>query len=455
MPLGEKLRSAMESLRHARVLDRDAVREAVRDIQRALISADVEVSLVLELSKRIEQEALKEKLPGGLNRREHVLKVAFEELVKLLGGEGKPPPEKPERILLVGLFGSGKTTTVAKLAKYYVKRGLKVAVIAADTFRPAAFEQLQQLAEKAKIAFYGEKGEKNAAVVIERALKKLKGYDLLIADSAGRNAFDEGLVKEIKEIHAAFKPDNSWLVLGADMGQLAKKQAVAFHEAVGVNGVIITRTDGSAKGGGALAACNETNSAVYFIGTGEKLDDLEQFNAERYLSRIMGYGDLQALLEKARDLKEEISPEELFRGEFNLDTFYKQLEATRKMGPLSKVAEMMGLKMQLPREMLELTEEKLGNFRVIMDSMTKEEKMRPEKLNKSRIVRIARGSGRSEAEVRELLKQFKQMQRLFKKFKKIGEGKLEKMAAEGKGLDLGNLMRSFGFVKKKKKKHFR
>jgi len=455
--LGEKLRNAMESLRKATAFEKGTVKEVVKEIQRALISADVEVAVVLELSKRIEKEALKEKLPKGLTRREHVLKVAYEELVKLLGGKGKEAPEKPKRILLVGLYGMGKTTTTAKLAKYYMKRGLGVGMICADSYRPAAYEQLLQLSEKAKIPFYGNPKEKNAAKIAEKGLKELKKADLVIVDSAGRDAFNQELVKEIKAIDKVLKADEKWLVLGADVGQLAKKQATAFHKAVGVNGVIITRMDGSAKGGGALAACAETDSSVYFIGTGEKLDDLELFDADRFLSRIMGYGDLQALLEKAKELGEEqeLSPEELLKGEFNLDVFYKQLEASRKMGPLNKVAEMMGLKMQLPKEVLEMTEEKLDGFKVIMDSMTREEKENPGVLNKSRILRIAKGSGKSEANVRELIKQFKQMQRVFKKFRKLDEKKLEKMAAKGKGLDLAGMMKGFGFGKKKKKKHFK
>ncbi|MBN2067154.1 MAG: signal recognition particle protein [Candidatus Diapherotrites archaeon] len=450
MGLGEKLRGAMDSLRKAAVFDKTTIKEAVKEIQRALIAADVEVKLVLELSKRIEKEAAREKLPAGLSRREHVVKVTYDALVELIGGTGKKLPEKPKKILLVGLFGAGKTTTVAKLAKYYMKRGMKVGVIAADTYRPAAFEQLEQLTGKGRIAFFGIKKEKRAAKVIEKALKEMKGFDLLIADSAGRNAFDKDLVKEIKEINSAFKPEEKWLVLGADIGQLAKKQATAFHDAVGVNGVIITRIDGSAKGGGALSACHVAKCPVYFLGTGEKLDDLQEFDAERYLGRIMGYGDLQALLEKAKEVteEEELSPEELLKGEFNLDTFYKQLKATRKMGPLTKVAEMLGMKMQMPKEMLEMTEEKLDGFKVMMDSMTKEEKLSPDTMNRSRIQRIAKGSGTSENQVRELLKAYKQMSNVFKKFRKLDEKALQKKG----GLDMQKLAQMFG---KKKKKKFR
>lgn len=452
MALGEKLRSAMDFLRKATVFDKDAIKEALKELQRALISADVEVNLVLELTKKIEEEALKEKLPTGLTRREHVIKVTYESLVDLLGGTEAKAPEKPKKILLVGLFGSGKTTSAAKLAKFYLKRGQKAGIIAADTFRPAAIEQLQQLCEKIKVPCFAIKGEKNPAKVIEKALREMKGFDLIIADSAGRNAFDKELVKEIKEINNAFKPEQKWLVLGADVGQLAKKQAIAFHDAIGVNGVIITRIDGSAKGGGALSACAIAECPVFFIGTGEKLDDLQEFDAQRYLSRIMGYGDLQELLEKAKEAlveDEELSPEEIMQGEFNLDIFYKQLKATKKMGSLGKVAEMLGLQMQVPKEMLEMTEEKLDGFKVIMDSMTKQEKINPAILNKSRIQRIAKGSGKTEADVRELIKSYRQMANVFKKFRKIDEKMLQK---KGGGFDMQKLAGMFG---KKKKKKFR
>jgi len=328
------------------------------------------------------------------------------------------------------------TTSTGKLAKYYLKRGKKVGIIAADTFRPAAFEQLKQLSEKIKVPFYGNPKEKKAEKVVKEGLKELKGMDLIIVDSAGRDGFNKELVKEIKAVNDVFKPEEKWLVIGADIGQVAKKQAEEFHKAVGVNGVIITRVDGSAKGGGALAACAVSKAPVYFLGTGEKLDDLEKFDAQRYLSRIMGYGDLQALLEKAAEAAKEgeieLSPEALLKGELNFKTFYEQLKAARKMGPLSKVAEMMGLKMQLPQEMLEMTEEKLDCFRIIIDSMTEEERLDPELLNKSRIQRIAKGSGKSEQAVRELIKQFKTMKKMFKKFKKLGSGKdLEKLQKKG------------------------
>ncbi len=446
MGFGENLRKAMEKLRNSTSLDKETVKEVVKELQRALISADVEISLVLKLSREIEEEAFKD-LPGGINRKEHIIKTAYDKLAGLLGGSAKAP-EKPEKILLVGLFGFGKTTTAGKLAKWYAKRGLKTAVIAADTYRPAAVEQLRQVAEKAKVGFYGNTKEKNAAKVVKEGLEKLKGYDLLICDSAGRSALDAELSKELKQIDSAFGSKEKWLILGADVGQVAKKQANAFHEIVGVNGVIITRMDGSAKGGGALAACSSTNSKVYFIGVGEKLDDLQEFDPTRFLSRIMGYGDLESLLEKAREVQEEegLDAEELLSEEFTLDTFYKQMKAARKMGPLDKVMDMMGMKQQMPKEMLEVGEQKLDKFGHIMDSMTQKEKRDPEIMNKSRIARIAKGSGTKQEEVRELLKNFKRMKKMFSQFRNMDEKQLQ----EGKGFRMDKLQEMFA-----KKKKFR
>jgi len=448
MGFGEKLRGALDKIQLASVVDKKTVKEALKEMQRALISADVEVKLVLELTKKIEEKAFKE-LPKGLNRREHLVKLMYDSLVGLIEGKEQKRKE-PEKILLVGLYGMGKTTTAIKLAKYYGKRGRKVGLIAADTFRPAAYEQLKQMADREKIPVYGNPKEKTPFKVVEKGMKELKGTDLVIVDSAGRSGLDKELAEEIKKVEKVLKADQRWLVIGADIGQVAKKQALAFNEAVNVNGVIITRIDGAAKGGGALAGCAVTNAPVHFIGTGEKAGDLEEFNADRYLGRIMGYGDLAGLLEKAKEAGEEdeISPEEILKGEFNLKIFYQQLKAARKIGPMNKIAEMIGLKMQLPEEVLEQSEEKLDSFKVIMDSMTEQELKEPEVLNKSRIERIAKGSGTKEEDVRELIKQYKQMKKMFKKFKKIGsEKQLKKMQKKG-GIDLAGLMG--GKVKKKK-----
>jgi signal recognition particle subunit SRP54 len=303
LKLGENLRTAIERLRTS-TFDKNTIKETVKEIQRALISSDVEISHVLELSKKIEQLAFEETTPG-VNKKEHTIKQTYELLAELLGGEPSPPV-KPKKILLVGLNGNGKTTTAGKLANYYKKRGIKTGLLCADTFRPAALEQLKQISEKLEVPFYGELEQKDASTVTRNGIKELEkeNCELIIVDSAGRSGLDEELKKEIIAVQKEIKAEHTWLVMGADVGQIAKKQAIAFQNSVGINGVIITRIDGSAKGGGALSACAATETPIYFIGTGEKTNDLEQYNATRFLSRIMGYGDLEGLLEKIKEIQD-------------------------------------------------------------------------------------------------------------------------------------------------------
>lgn len=429
MGFGENLRKAFDAFSTLKVVDKESVKTLTKELQRALISADVDIETVLSLSKQLEQAALAETIPKGLTRKEHLISLTYDALVDVLGGKNSAAPDKPTSILLVGLFGSGKTTTCAKLAHYYGKRGLRVGIIAADTFRPAAIDQLEQLAKQLPgVQFYSNRNEKEASRVVREGIVDLlsKGVHTIIVDSAGRSALDPELVDEVKRIHTVLKPEHVWLVLGADVGQQAKKQAAAFHDAIGVNGVILTRMDGSAKGGGALSACRATRSPVYFIGMGEKINDLEAFHADRFLSRVMGYGDLKGLLEKMEDLKVDTGEmSNPLEGPFTLQTFYTQLESTRKMGSLSKIAEMLGFGMNIPKQELEVGEEKLDKYKSMMDSMTKYEKRDPEAITSSRIERIAKGSGTSESDVRDLLKHYRQLKKMMGQFKHMDEEKLK------------------------------
>jgi len=439
--LGESLRKAIEKIGAAKLLDDSTLEDALREIQRALIAADVDVNLVFNLTNEI-RALSKKSPPEGLSRKEFIIKNTYELLARLLGG-APTPPERPKAILLLGLFGQGKTTTAAKIARFYKKRGLNVALICADVHRPASYEQLKQLSEKVGVEFFGLQDERDPVKIVSNGIALFRKKDLIIVDSAGRSALDSALIEEIKQVKKVLNPDQTWLVLSADIGQLAKTQAKAFHDAVGVNGIVISKADSSAKAGSALAACAETHAPVYFIGTGEKIDDLERFDAQRYLAKIMGYPDLQGLLEKASEVKIE-SPEDMLEGKFNLNVFYKQLETTMRFGPLDKIAEMMGLKAAIPKEELEITAEKLKRFKIIMDSMTKYERNHPDKIDSSRIKRIAKGSGSAEASVRELLRNYKKMERMF--------GKLQRFAKKGsiEDIDMEKLMKKFSVKKKKK-----
>ena len=407
------LRESLRKVIRAIHVDESLLEEVIRDIQRELIKGDVDVKLVFELSERIRKRVKEER---ALSKRELLIRAIYEELVSLLGeGRKIEIKEKPTKILLVGLFGSGKTTTCAKLAHYYKKRGYKVLMLALDKFRPAAEEQLRQLGEKIKVKVSGE-----------IKIKDLEKYDVVIADSAGRDALDKDLVKEIKGIKAKLKPQEILLVLSADIGQNAGIQAEKFHEALGITGVIVTKMDGTAKGGGALTACAKTGSHVVFLGTGEKMEDLEVFEPKRFVSRLLGMGDLESILEKAREVVDEKKAEKVAKkmlsGEMNLLDLYEQLENLSKMGPLNKLVELIpGLSLaKIPK----VEENKIKRFKHIMDSMTREELEHPETLNSSRIKRIAKGSGTSESEVRELIKQYNLMKRMMKGF---GRRKMEKL----------------------------
>jgi signal recognition particle subunit SRP54 len=417
----EALKDVAKKLMGTTTVDRKFVEEMVRDIQRALIKADVNVRQVKEISDGIKKRALSEDILPLLDAKEHILRIVYEELLKNVG-EGLDIPLKKAKIMLVGLQGSGKTTTAAKMAKYFKDRGLKAAVIAADTWRPAAYEQLKQLAESYGIAFYGEKGKKDAVRIVKNALKELKDYDMIIIDTAGRHALEKELIDEMIEISKTVDPDYKLLVLDAAIGQLASRQAKAFHEAIGIDGIVITKFDGTAKGGGALSAAREIGIPIAFIGTGEKVEDFERFDPAGFVSRLLGMGDIKALMEKIERVasEEDLDPEAFLKGTFTLKDIYKQIEAMNKMGPVRKIFEMLplGMGLRIDDDVMDMTQEKMKRFKVIMDSMTEEELLNPRIIDSSRIRRIAIGSGTSQQEVKELLKYYKTMRDLMRKMKK-------------------------------------
>lgn len=409
------LQNAINGLKKAVVVDRKTIKEFTREIQKTLISSDVNVKLVLELSKHIEDRALLEKPPGMLSRQENVVKITYDELVRLLGTGGGLEVKEDSKIILVGVQGSGKTTTAAKLARFYKKKGLNPKLICADTFRPAAYDQLKQLSEEIHVPFYGENNQKDSLNIIENGLKEFKNQGLIIIDSEGRHKLNKELMDEINRIYTAVSPDNILLVLDGTIGQSAGEQAKAFNESCKINGVIISKLDGSAKGGGALSACAETNSPVYFIGVGEHIGDLEEFEPKRFVSKLLGFGDIEGLLEKAKevDLDEE-SAKRIISGKFTMNDVYQQIKQMQGMGSMSKLMEMLPFGAKIPKELVDMQEEKVKCFRFIIDSMTKEEREDPELLKHERIERIAKGSGSKPEDVRELLNYFKRMKKLMK-----------------------------------------
>ncbi len=423
--LSTSLKDALKKLAGKSVIDRTAVDELVKDLQRALISSDVNVKLVMELSKAIRTRSLDEELPKGTNVREHVLRIVYQELVRLVWTTADIKLE-PQIILMAGLQGSGKTTTTAKLARYFQKKGMKTGVICADTFRPGAYEQLATLCAKINVPCFGNPQEKDAVKITREGLKSLKDLELVIVDTQGRHALEADLIQEIVELNILTKATHRWLVIDAALGQQASEQAKRFHEAINIDGVIITKMDGTAKGGGALSAVAETKSGIVFIGSGETIDDLERFDPDGFISRLLGMGDMKALLEKAQEAisKDDVDVNAMMKGKFTLRDMYKQLEALNKMGPLKQIMGMLPMgNMELPEGVYDVTTTKMVRYRIIMDSMTPFELDDPSLINSSRMQRIARGAGATPDEVRELLKYFKMMQRTLKGLRGAGGGK--------------------------------
>ena len=399
-----------------------AVNDFIKELQIILIKSDVNVKLVKQLTDRIKERLSNEKPPTAIERREWFISVVYDELSKLFGVDKNPdvmPKKLPYVIMLVGVQGSGKTTTAGKLALFYKKKGYKVGLVADDVYRPAAYEQLVQIGQQIGVPVYGEPGNKDAISIAKNGVEKFlrEKYDIVIIDTAGRHGYGEEtkLLEEMKNVYNAVNPDEVILVIDASIGQKAYDLASRFHQASPIGSIIITKMDGTAKGGGALSAVAATGATIKFIGTGEKIDELEVFNPRRFVSRILGMGDIETIIEKIKSLEEyeelEKKMEDVITGKakLTLRDIYKQLNAMKKMGPLSKILQMIpgfGTLPQIPEEQLKLGEEKIKKFMVIMNSMTYKELDNPSIIDKSRIRRIAKGSGTTPEEVKELLKQY-------------------------------------------------
>ena len=453
--LGSSLRGTLDRLQGKTRLDEADIEEVVREIQRSLIQADVEIDLVMELSESIEQRALEEEPPGGTTARDFVLRIVYEEMVDLVG-ESTDLPLESQTILLAGLQGSGKTTTAAKMAWWFSKKGLRPAVIQTDTFRPGAYDQAKEMAERAEVTFYGDPDAEDPVEIAREGLAATEEADVHIVDTAGRHALEEGLIDEIREIDAVVEPDRSLLVMDAALGQGAKDQARRFEEAIGIDGVAITKLDGTAKGGGALTAVNETGSSIAFLGTGETVQDVERFEPNGFISRLLGMGDLKQLAERVERAmadtdtdEDDWDPEQILEGQFTLKDMRHQMDAMNKMGPLDQVLDMIpglggGIKDQLPDDAMDVTQDRMRSFDVVMNSMTEDELESPRSVGASQVRRIARGSGQPEERVQELLEQHRMMERTLKQFQGMGDADMQRMMKRMEGGDGGGGMGGMG-----------
>jgi len=414
---GSSLKKLFSKVTGFSIVDREKAEAILLELQRVLIQADVDVVLVAELTSRIKEKVFRHEAPKGFTLKEWFIKNLYDELVWFLGEHKAVMELKKQRILLIGLFGSGKTTHAAKIAKWFQTRGVRVGVVGCDTHRPAAKDQLRQLAERINVPVYtdGRKPEE----IAENALKNSK-EDVLIFDSAGRDALDSGLAAELKGLAKKIRPDETLLVIPAELGQAAEKQATEFSRLVGITGIVVTKLDGTAKGGAALAACRAAGASVRFIGTGEKTGDMELYDPNRFIGRLIGYGDLEGLIEKAKEANvDEDAAKRMLEGKFTMNEFFEQLKSMQSMGPLNKVMDMIpgisgGLMKKLPVGFMDIQEGKMKKWKFAIQSMTKDERDDPETISPSRIKRIARGSGVSENEVRELLRSYKQIKKVLK-----------------------------------------
>jgi signal recognition particle subunit SRP54 len=422
--LTEVFSKLIEKIRGVDYIDDATLQELSREIQRTLLKADVPLDLVKTFTENAVRRIREEKPPAGIPPREYLIYILYDELVKLLGGEQPAefkPTKKPHVILLLGVEGSGKTTTAAKLAKYLIKRGYKVGLVETDTIRPAAFDQLRQLAEKIGVPFYGERDGRDAVEIAKRGVQNFKNLDVVIVDTAGRHRNEEALLQEVKAIHDAVKPDEVMLVIDATVGKLAAAQAEAFMKYLPIHSVVITKMDSTARGGGALAAVAKTGARVKLIGVGEDVDELELFNPKKFVARVLGMGDLDALVEKIKAVfEEEEVLQEIESGKLDLLTFKKQIDGLLKLGPLSKVFQLLpgGMAAKISEEQIELSQKNLKKWKAILSSMTTEELKNPEILNASRIRRIALGAGVSPKDVKEMLTVYENLKKMSKTLKR-------------------------------------
>ena len=445
------LRGAIKKIVRASDINEELIDSLCKDIQRALLQSDVNVKLVLEITKRIKERSMNEEPVKGLTRKDHIITILYGELARLLGYAGQTiksidksqqthdrilqfEPEKQSIILMLGIQGSGKTTVTAKVARWLSKQGYSVGVIGADTWRPGALTQLKMNCSRINTEVYGEEANADALDIVRKGLAyfRTQNIDVVIVDTAGRHKEESGLLEEMRNMRNAINPNLVLLVIDGTIGQQAFNQAKAFHQAAEVGGIIVTKLDGSAKGGGVLSASAATGAKVLFIGTGERIDDLEVFSPTNFVGRILGMGDIQAVLEMARGLElqaDENQAKRLLGGKMTIEDFYAQMENVGKMGFRNVIDNLPGLSGMLKEDQLDALEGKMEKWRFIIQSMTRDEKRNPEIINESRRKRIARGAGLTEHEIKDLVKQYSNSKTLMK---------------QAKGRQLQGMLRKFG-----------
>ena len=424
--LSQKLTSAFKKLRGKGKLSEEDIKLAMREVRIALLEADVNMLVAKDFIKTVSARATGAEVMESLTPAQQVIKIVNEELTALMGSENtrvKFANKGPTIIMMCGLQGAGKTTHTAKLAKMYLKQGRRPLVAALDIYRPAAIEQLEIVAKQANVPVF-QMGKTDPVIVAKNAYNHAKDYgnDILILDTAGRLHIDQQLMEELTNIKATVPVSETLLVIDAMAGQDSVNVAKQFNETIGLDGVIITKMDGDTRGGAALSVKAVTGKPIKFVGTGEKLDDLEAFHPDRMASRILGMGDVLTLIEKAQDQVDQKAAEEtakkMMQNKFDMNDMLEQFRQVKKMGGISSMLSMMPGGASISADDEEKAEKELKRIEAIIQSMTKKEREKPSIIDAKRKRRIARGSGTSVQEVNKLLRQFEQMQKMMKQFTK-------------------------------------
>ena len=435
--LGNRFQDIFKKIRGHGKLSESNIKDALREVKMSLLEADVNYKVVKDFTNKISEKAIGTEVIRGVNPAQQFIKLVNDELVELLGGTSSKLTKglrNPTIIMLAGLQGAGKTTFAAKLAKFLKKQNEKLLLVGVDVYRPAAIKQLQVLGQQIGVDVYSEENSKDVVGIATRAIEKAKEINAtyMIVDTAGRLHVDETLMEELKELKKAIKPQEILLVVDAMIGQDAVNLAESFNNALSVDGVILTKLDGDTRGGAALSIKAVVGKPIKFIGVGEKLNDIEIFHPDRLVSRILGMGDVVSLVEKAQEVIDENeakSLEEKIKSQkFDLNDFLKQLQTIKRLGSLGGILKLIP---GMPKiDDLAPAEKEMKKVEAIIQSMTKEERKKPDILKASRKIRIAKGSGTDVSDVNKLLKQFEQMKSMMKMF---SSGKMPNMGAMGKG----------------------
>lgn len=439
--LGKSLNEAISKVVRRGPVDKDLIIELKNEIFKSLLDADISFELATQVVQNVEERSLNEKLPPGLERNKAVINIVYEELTRIMGERAYKlniDKKKTNILMTLGIQGSGKTTTIGKLAHYLKTEGYNIGLVCADTWRPGAFDQLKQLGDRVGVEVYGDENEKKA---VKLAIKGIKHFEsarknLIIVDTAGRHKEEKSLIKEMKELTKKVNADEIILVIDGTLGQKAYDQANAFAEATNIGSIIVTKLDGSAAGGGAISASAATGAPIKFIGMGENIKQLEEFDPKKFVGRILGMGDIETLLDEVKKANIELDEDRtaaMMKGKLNYNDILSMFSTMNKMGGFRKILDMLpgGMTHQVDDNMLNMSKDSMKIYENIIASMTQNERDAEVRLTMSRIERIARGSGTSIEKVRELVNQKKNAEKMVKQ--------MTKPRRKGRGGEMGGL----------------